>query len=301
MALISGTPNDDSLVGTDGVDTLTGGLGIDTLAGGGGNDTYVLDRAAELEFVTELRRRAPHLRILFATAVPLTITMSGTLADIENLTVLSGGLFNLTGTASANTLIGNASANRLDGGAGADVMNGGAGNDTYVVDEAGDQIADTSGVDTVEASVTYSIAAVATLEKVTLTGTQDIDATGNALANVLTGNSGLNTLTGLGGNDTYVVQNTADVVVEALAGGTDVVRSSASYTLGDNVENLVLVPGAGDLSGTGNALVNTITGNTGNNVLDGAGGRDILVGGAGNEPPRRPHPLRLPTTRRPGH
>ena len=274
----------NTITGNAGANTLSGGLGTDVLVGGDGNDIYVVDQAAELGLVVENAAEGTDtLRIMFATAAPQTITLSGALANIENLTVLGGGLFSLTGNASANTLIGNASANRLDGGAGADVMIGGAGNDTFVVDDAGDQVIDSSGVDTVEASVTYSIATAPTIEKLTLTGGEAIDGTGNALANVLTGNSSINTLTGLGGNDTYIVQNTGDVVAEALNGGIDVVRSSASFTLGENVENLVLVPEAGDINGTGNAMVNIITGNAGNNVLDGAAGRDMLIGGAGND------------------
>ena len=55
-----------------------------------------------------------------------------------------------------------------------------------------------------------------------------------------------------------------------------------SYTLGDNVENLTFI-GAGDFSGTGNDLANTITGGGGNDTLDGGAGIDRLVGGAGDD------------------
>lgn len=48
------------------------------------------------------------------------------------------------------------------------------------------------------------------------------------------------------------------------------------------IENLILT-GAANLNGTGNALANVITGNAGNNMLDGGAGADRLVGGAGND------------------
>jgi trimeric autotransporter adhesin len=275
----------NTITGNAGDNTLNGGLGIDVLIGGDGDDVYIVDRADELALLEENAAEGTDtLRVLFATLTPQEIELTGALAEIENLTVIGGGAYTLIGNVAGNVLIGNASANVLDGAAGADSMSGGLGNDTFIVDDAGDQVSDSSGVDTVEAGVDYSLATFTTIEKLTLTGSGDIDGTGNALANTITGNSGINTLAGLGGSDTYFVQNTDDVVVEALNGGTDVVRSSASlFALGDNVEALVLVSGAGDIDGIGNALANTITGNSGNNMLDGGGGRDVLVGGAGDD------------------
>ena len=44
-----------------------------------------------------------------------------------------------------------------------------------------------------------------------------------------------------------------------------------------------MLQGSADLSGTGNALANSIFGNSGNNTLDGQGGADILTGNAGND------------------
>ncbi len=93
------------------------------------------------------------------------------------------------------------------------------------------------------------------------------------------------------GNDTYVVDNAADIITENANEGTDTVHSSVTYTLGANVENLTLT-GTSAINGTGNTLanvltgnsaVNTLTGNDGNDTLDGGLGNDILTGGNGSD------------------
>ena len=87
---------------------------------------------------------------------------------------------------------------------------------------------------------------------------------------------------GLTGNDTYFVDNAGDIVIENLNEGNDTISASVNYALTANVEALVL-QGAGNLSGTGNALANSIFGNIGANTIDGGGGVDRLTGDAGND------------------
>jgi Ca2+-binding RTX toxin-like protein len=60
------------------------------------------------------------------------------------------------------------------------------------------------------------------------------------------------------------------------------VKSSASFTLGDNFEYLTLI-GTGNIAGKGNEGTNVITGNAGNNKLYGMAGTDILQGLGGND------------------
>ncbi len=107
----------------------------------------------------------------------------------------------------------------------------------------------------------------------------------------LNGGWGDDSMAGGTGDDRYAVDNRADIIVELADEGTDTVRSSVSYALGDNVENLVLI-GAKWRWGDGNELDNTLTGNFNRNVLsgkdgddtlDGRGGADTLWGGAGDD------------------
>lgn len=94
--------------------------------------------------------------------------------------------------------------------------------------------------------------------------------------------SGQDTLLGGQGDDTYIVHTPDVTIIEHSNEGTDTVFSELSYTLGDNLENLVLM-GTNDLNGTGNELNNKLTGNSGNNILDGREGADTLEGGGGDD------------------
>ena len=194
---------------------------------------------------------------------------------------------------------------------GNDTLIGGDGNDVYNV-ESGDVIVEYAGggVDQV-VSATFADLAGLAVENLLITGSASVVAIGNELANKITANAGITSLFGQAGNDTliggggnngldggagadvmvggdgsdtYFVDDIGDKVGETGTkdSALDEVRSSVSYILGANVERLTLT-GAGDLSGTGNALANTINGNAGNNAIDGAAGNDSMFGDFGND------------------
>ncbi len=187
----------------------------------------------------------------------------------------------LLGLGGDDILSGGAGNDTLDGGTGADRMTGGSGNDLFMVDHINDIVIESAGqgADTVYSSLTYALGS--NLENLTLTGSADINGTGNSLNNILTGNSAVNILTGGAGNDTYVV-GLGDTVVEAMSAGTDTVKSDSSWTLGTNLENLILT-GVAAVNGTGNSLANTLTGNSAANILSGESGADTLIGAQGDD------------------
>jgi Ca2+-binding RTX toxin-like protein len=303
----SGTGNelDNRIQGNSGNNILDGREGADTMDGGAGNDTFLVDNEGDITSdygggTDTVKASASH-----------------TLGDgVDHLTLMGLAAINGTGNALANKITGNAAANVLTGGAGSDILRGGSGNDVLVAgnnidvmtDE--DQLfggtgndsyyvdGDTSiivelagqGTDTVVARVYDGYTLGANLENLALVG-GDVHGAGNTLANSITGTAGANLLdggagadllAGLGGDDTYLVDQSGDRVVEAAGGGRDEVVSAVSYTLGAFIEDLTLT-GSLALAGGGNELDNQITGNRGNNVLKGALGNDILMGGDGND------------------
>lgn len=195
------------------------------------------------------------------------------------------------GTKNDDTLTGGDGNDLLDGRKGADTMTGGLGNDSYYVDNNGDQTIETAnaGKDTVFSSITHTLAA--NVEKLVLLGTDAIDGIGNGLSNTITGNEAANTLNGksgadilLGGlgNDLYIVDHGRDNVIEFSGQGKDTVRSTVSFTLPANVENLQLL-GTRSIKGIGNNQANDLVGNKGANQLLGNAGNDSLNGGAGKD------------------
>jgi Ca2+-binding RTX toxin-like protein len=331
---LAGGADGDWLDGGDGNDTLIGGDGIDELNGGLGDDFYIINSAAD-HGAAEIYDTSGSNTLVYTATTVSTLTLyaddvgidqvfvgtqefdsTGTAAINVDASALFYAGTTITGNAGANVLTGSAFADvlqggagadkllggggndTLDGGAGLDNLYGGAGNDSYYVDSYSDKVIENAGegADSVFSTTNYKLGT--NVENLTLTGSGDLWAYGNADANTLTGNAGANKLYGLAGNDVlkggagidkmfggagddaYFVDSYSDAVVENAGEGTDSVFASTSFKLGANVEKLTL-QGSADLWGYGNAENNTLTGNTGANKLYGLAGNDTLSAGAG--------------------
>jgi trimeric autotransporter adhesin len=286
--LINGLGGNDTLTGNVGDDVLDGGTGNDIMRGGSGADVYKVDSA--FDDVDEVGN---------GTVDRVEASVTWSLAPdvfVENLTLTGVGNINGTGNALNNVLIGNAGNNDLNGAIGADTMEGKAGNDSYHVDNAGDVVVEAvgGGTDWVYSTVTHTLSA--NVENLDLDGAAAINGTGNDLANIMYGNDannvlngkgGVDTMTGWLGNDSYYVDSSLDVANENFNAGIDKVFSSTTnYTLGANIENMLLLTqffAPSGVNGTGNGLANTMEGNLLGNQLNGMGSNDVIFGYGGND------------------
>ncbi len=277
---ITGGNGNDKLTGGDGNDTFTYTGGVDTIYGGAGQDTLVLDGLYEDytidSFGTKLVVKSHDTGLVQITAY-----------DLEDVVFADRGRASIFKDLFLNQP--SIYADYFDD----DVpMAGGLGDDVYVIDSIDDQVTELAkqGADTILTDLNgYTL--LSHFEKLTLTGSDDIDGNGNELANVITGNGGDNILDGklgadkmLGGegNDTYYVDK-GDVVTELADQGNDTVHTAlSSYTLTAHVEKLIY-EGIATFKGTGNALDNQITGGIGKDALTGGLGNDTLTGGLGND------------------
>ncbi|EGF90872.1 hemolysin-type calcium-binding repeat 2 copies family protein [Asticcacaulis biprosthecium C19] len=185
---------------------LTGNITGNVLTGGLGNDVYVVQNTSDT--TVELVGEGTDFVV---SSVSYTLA-----ANVENLTLT--GTANLSGT-------GNDLANVLTGNSGNNILTGGLGDDIYYIQNAGDSVVEQhlQGTDTVVSTVTYSLFGRA-IELLTLTGTADINATGNGLSNSLIGNSGVNILEAGAGNDNLRGNGGADVFLFLTGSGLDTVK-----------------------------------------------------------------------------
>ena len=329
--LLTGNAAANVLIGGAGNDTLDGAAGADKLTGGAGDDSYRVDHAGDV--VTETAAEGVDSVVTALAAYTLTAnvenlsgTANGAFTGTGNVlnNVIDGGAGNdvLSGLAGSDTLRGGGGNDTLQGGEGDDRLEGGAG--VNLVDGG-------TGMDTAIASADFSAYTVARPnatdtvlvnmaggDSITLRNVEVVIFNGKAIAiedvqlniksvgndflaggnsnDTLDGGTGADRLSGGLGDDTYMIDNAGDIIVEAAGAGTDranvAFAAAGTYTLGANVENATATAASiainltgNDLNNAlaGNAAANTLTGGLGDDTLDGAAGADKLNGGQGND------------------
>lgn len=284
---LTGNAVANKITGGEDHDTIDGGAGVNTLIGGDGDDVYMVNDFNDV--ITEkIDEGSDTLRL--SAAMGLTSFNLNGYANVENLDASSY----TTGI----ELTGNDADNILTGGSDVDTLIGGVGNDTYFVTEANDEIIENlnEGNDTLKLS---SDSLLNALNLNNYTNIENIDGslsslnltlTGNIENNILISGDGIDNLVGGLGDDTYIINNATDRVLESAMQGTDTIRINGASALSNvnlmnytSVENLDGSESTLELTLTGNTMSNVITGNNLGGILDGGTGADTLIGGTGDD------------------
>ena len=245
-AAINATGNSQSniIIGNDAANVITGGLGNDILTGGGGADAFVVNSGDGSDIITDFApgSAAGH------DVVQLNGFAFTSFSDIQAAMTQVGSDVYLALTSQDTLVFRNSTVAAFTG-------------DDFQLPPTlpiGGTI--TSWISgNASSRIVYGTAAN---DKITAVNSDD-------------------TLVGWTGDDTYVINNPNQKIVENPGGGIDSVEAWSSYTLPANVENLTLMTGG--LTGIGNELANRIVGSSGDDILQGGGGNDWIFGGAGND------------------
>ncbi len=270
---INGKAGDDTLQGGAGNDDLQGGLGNDTLTGGAGNDrllgygVWADDSLAAADDPGNdiLYGGTGNDRMFGGQGDDIYLFGRGDGFDEVGETQNASGSSMDVLRLGAGVLPEHVTLHRVQDGWGSDDL-------MVVIDESSTQI---------WISSYFSDTSDSRVERIEFDGgagpvwtAVDIDA------HVQVGMQ--NSMAGTSADDTFIVDNEWDSIVEADNAGIDTVLASRRFTLPSNVENLTLT-GFLNINGTGNELNNILTGNAGINSLTGGDGFDIAIGGPGDD------------------
>ena len=243
--LLKGLSGNDTLLGGLGNDSLDGGTGNDFLDGGLGSDTMFGQLGDDTYVIENFSDKAFEE---FNQGIDTVEASIGYVLDnnLEKLVLVGADAIDGGGNDLDNEIVGNELDNIIDGQGGNDTLSGLAGNDSLLGGEGDDYLDGGIGDDLLDGGLDNDV------------------------------------MLGQAGNDTFVVDSVEDEIVERSNEGIDTVRSSITFTIGENLENLILT-GNETIDGTGNAVDNNITGNIADNVLLGLGGNDVIDGKGGND------------------
>lgn len=248
--LLVGNSAANKLWGNDGDDIIRGAGGKDQLDGGNGSDVYVLSSVTQyLDARINDTGSAGTDELRFSSATATTLVLPADNGGIERVVIGTG-----TGTTAITSGVANIDIDARLLGYGVSIL-GNSGANKLLGTGFGDQLNGGAGIDRLN---------------------------GNDGDDVLDGGKQADVLTGGAGDDTYIVDDTSDAVIEAADGGIDTVLASVAVTLKANVENVVQT-GVLSRNAHGNALDNVMEGNAGSSRLWGHEGNDTLIGNDGTD------------------
>lgn len=293
--VLRGNSEANNFAGGAGDDTLQGGGGLDTLRGGYGSDT------------ADYHEKTASVTVdLAASGIVLVGGIAeDTIDDIESI-IGGSAADSLRGNQSDNVfrgregddvlyafggnddVQGGAGNDRLAGGLGTDTLRGGSGDDTYINPRAGEDTvieSDNGGIDTIQSDISFSLRDIANVERLDLTGTADIDATGSDNHDFISGNAGDNRLFGGVGRDTINAGAGDDTLIggkgnDRLSGGegADVFVFAQSVTNVDLIKDFSVAEDRFDLAG---GLFTAVSDNGARTKLTHAGGTVLVQGVTG--------------------
>jgi len=255
--IYAGTGN-DTLIGTGAYDTLVAGAGVDTLIGGTGNETFVINNAADV-IVANANAASNTVESSFSYVLSDNV-QNLNLTGTDNLTATGNDLNNfITGNAGNDTLIAGAGDDTLIAGSGLATLVGGIGNDTFVINNAADVIVfdPNAASNSVVSSISYVMPD--NVNNLSLTGSDNLTATGNNLDNVITGNAGNDTLIAGGGNDTLISGTGGGTMIAGTGSDTFVLmQGSGQQTITDShkADGDVIQFGSGITAGNAQFILN---------------------------------------------
>ena len=260
----------DALYGLDASHTQT-------LTGNSPNDTFVVYNSSDVVAPKPGSHDVVYAAASFTlpTGVDTLILQAGATQGVGNSDVAGDGLY-AANPGQVATLTGNSP------------------NDTFVVYNSGDVVVPKAASnDVVYSAVNYTLPTgvdILILEGTASQGVGNSDAAGDALyaANA----SQVATLTGNSANDTFVVYNSADVVVPKV-GSHDIVYTAANFTLPTGVDLLFLegaatqAVGNSDVAGdtlyaANGGIAQTLTGHSHNDTFVVYNSGDTVVGQTGS-------------------
>ena len=249
MDVLFGGDGADQLNGGDGQDRLSGGGGADTLTGGAGGDVFVYgavseSTAAAFDTIADFETGIDRLDLSALAPSSISLSASGAYTMVNAITAGGTLVIRVAGAITASDVVVDAKGA---------VVNGTDQDDNLYAVVPSSELHGAGGNDVLDGSIG---------------------------SDLLDGGAGADLMRGGQGNDTYVVENDGDRIIELDGQGTDEVLTFIPYSLPAFVENITLV-GSSPIDVAGNALDNVITGHAGASELYGRQGDDTIIGGGG--------------------